>query len=127
MPEKTSKWKSVSLPEEVIDEIKAILDQNPELGYNSVAEFIMDSIRRNPNYMERMEHYNVYGDHVTIYDRVLKNLADIYFQNERPYCDLCEASNCEHIEFALTLPKVINLLTDRGWIIKEGKIIHPPF
>jgi hypothetical protein len=127
MPQRTSKWKSVSLPAEVIDEIKAILKKNPELGYNSVAEFVMDSIRKNPNYLERMEHYNVYGDHVTIYDSYKKNLADIYFHDNGPYCDLCETKNCEHIDFALTLPKVINLLTDRGWVIKEGKIVHPPF
>lgn len=127
MSESTSKWKSVSLPTAVVDEIKSILEEKPELGYNSIAEFVVDSIRKNPDYVERMEHFNVYGDHVTIYDRELKDLVDVYFRGKEPYCDLCESNGCEHVEFALEIPTVVNLLTDRGWVIKEGKVISPPF
>jgi len=78
----------------------------------------------------RFEHFNVYQDHVTIWDKKLKRLVDVYFNGKPPYvwCSLCEESDCEHIKFALSLPKVLNTLKKRGWKIdkEEGKILYVP-
>jgi len=38
-------YKSLSLPEELVNDIKKIIQEYPELGYKSVAEFIKDSVR----------------------------------------------------------------------------------
>jgi hypothetical protein len=39
----------------------------------------------------------------------------------------CSSENCEHIEYALDLPKVQKTLREKGWIIEEGKIIRKPY
>ncbi len=49
MPRKSQRWKTISIPEEVFDEIKEIVKSHP-YGYRSVSSFVLDSIRRNPEY-----------------------------------------------------------------------------
>ena len=39
------KYKGVSLPEEMIKEVMRIIEEHPELGYSSVADFIKDAVR----------------------------------------------------------------------------------
>jgi hypothetical protein len=107
MSQRARKWGSVSLPETVTEEIKYIIKENPDLGYKSVAEFIMDSIRRNPRYLERMEHYKVYESHFMIFDRSMKTLVDVYFQDEGLYCDHCDSTKCDHTEFILSLDDLV--------------------
>lgn len=74
----------------------------------------------------RFEHFNFYEDHVTIWDRKEKRLVDVYFRNRRVYCEFCKEFDCEHISFALSLPKVVKPLRDIGWIIKDGKVVRGP-
>ncbi len=38
-------YKGITLPKEMVDEIKRVIAENPELGYSSVAEFVKDAIR----------------------------------------------------------------------------------
>lgn len=38
-------YKTVKLPEEMVDAIEQLLKEHPEYGYVSVAEFIKDSVR----------------------------------------------------------------------------------
>lgn len=62
----------------------------------------------------RFEHFNVYEDHVTIWDHLKNRLIDINFRGYEPwvFCSLCEEYDCEHIRFALKLPKVVRTLRD---------------
>ena len=46
-------WKSISLPDEMVDKIKNIIDHNPDLGYRSVSQFIIAAIRENPHYTNK--------------------------------------------------------------------------
>jgi len=74
----------------------------------------------------RFNHVNVYEDHATIYDNLRKELIDIYFQND-PYCEKCGKSDCEHVQYVLTLPKVVEPLKEKGWTIINGKVITKPY
>jgi len=76
----------------------------------------------------RFEHFNCYEDHVTLWDRKLERLVNVYFNGKAPYvmCELCGRSDCEHVLFALSLPKVVETLRARGWRIEEGKIKYVP-
>ena len=42
---KRYKYKTVTLPEPLLEEIKAFIEDNPGLGYGSVTEFIKDASR----------------------------------------------------------------------------------
>jgi hypothetical protein len=74
----------------------------------------------------RFTHFNVYEDHATIMDRERNRLVDVYFRNGRAYCELDQTSHCEHIDFALTQPKIVDPLRQRGWKIEEGRIVSGP-
>ena len=39
-------WRSESLRTELIEKIERIIEQRPDLGYTSVADFIADTVRR---------------------------------------------------------------------------------
>ncbi|RLI26996.1 CopG family transcriptional regulator [Candidatus Bathyarchaeota archaeon] len=39
-------WKSISIPVEMVARIQRVIENRPDLGYRSVADFIIDAIRR---------------------------------------------------------------------------------
>jgi len=43
-----------------------------------------------------------------------------------PILSLCEDSDCDHTRFALSIPKVIEALKEKGWKIESGRIIYVP-
>ncbi|MBO8182018.1 MAG: hypothetical protein H0Z28_04395 [Archaeoglobus sp.] len=69
MPPKN--YKGVTLPAEMVEKIKEVIENYPEMGYSSVSEFIKDAIRekiviilctregvkeQEPNMLEILEH-----------------------------------------------------------------------
>jgi hypothetical protein len=52
----------------------------------------------------------------------------VYLSGRKPYiyCSLCEGPECDHTRFALSIPKVIETLKEKGWKIESGKIIYVP-
>jgi len=121
-------WKSISLPEEMVEEIDRVIQQRPELGYKSVGSFVTSAVRRMIEETgPALEHFNVYEDHVTVIDRRRRTLVNVYFRNGNVYCDVCEEKDCEHVQYALSIPKVEQALREKGWAIEEGKVIRGPF
>ena len=48
-------YKGITLPEEMIEEIKKVIEAHPELGYSSVAEFVKEAIRSKLTEIELVE------------------------------------------------------------------------
>jgi len=64
----------------------------------------------------RFEHVNVYHDHVTVRDNLLKKDTDVFLKADGSvYCQLCGLSSCPHIDYALDLPEVKKAIEERGW------------
>jgi hypothetical protein len=131
------KYRGVSLQRELVDKIEEYIKTHPETGYKSLADFITDALREKcielnilvPTAAEPpdLEHFNVFEDHVTVIDRKRRVFADVYFRNNHVYCELCDEENCEHVNYALQLSKVQRLLSEKGWVIEEGKVIRKPY
>ena len=100
-----------------LEQIKSLMEQIKELKILAPA----------PIELPALEHFNVYEDHVTVMDRRRRMFADVYFRNKQVYCALRHEEDCEHVEYALNLPKVERILSRKGWVIREGKIIRKPF
>ncbi len=47
MPEK---WKYVNIPEPMWTAIQKLIDEQPHLGYKSVADFVASAVRTHTNY-----------------------------------------------------------------------------
>ena len=131
------RFRGISLQRELVDRIEEYINNHPERGYKSLADFITEAIRKRceelkilvptPPELPTLEHFNVNQDHVTIIDHRQRMFADVYFRNNNVYCELCKEENCEHVDYALNLPKVQKTLREKGWVIEGGKIIQKPY
>jgi GMP synthase PP-ATPase subunit len=78
-------------------------------GYDTRAEVVKDALRRFLEQLEseqRMEHVNVYEEHVTVRDNVLNRTIIVYLRDGTMTCDLCESNDCLHTRYVQTLPQV---------------------
>lgn len=129
-------YTTVRLPKELIDEIDKILKRGV-MGYKSRAEFIKESIREKLKTMPAeafekpqlpIEHFNISENGVRILDRTIKNgvsngrIIDVYFKPKGIWCEYCQTNNCRHIQFALTVPKIREIVKKKraeGWKLPE--------
>jgi hypothetical protein len=132
----TDQYTTVRLPKELMDEVDQIIKRGVR-GYKSRAELIKEAIRDKlktfPPIPEQppvqalppIEHFNIDEDGVRILDRTLTNgtsrgrIIDVYFKPDEVWCEYCQATNCQHVKFALSIPEVQEILAKKGWKIKE--------
>ena len=72
--------------------------------------------------LPRFEHFNKDPNGVKITDRKLHKIADIYFKPEGIFCELDQSNDCEHIDFALTIPEIQAIIRKRrkeSWKLPE--------
>jgi hypothetical protein len=134
----TDEYTTVRLPKELIDEIDQILKLGLK-GYKSRAELIKEAIRDKlktfPPMPEQapvqalppIEHFNIDENGVRILDRTIANggsngrIIDVYFKQDRVWCEHCQSADCRHVKFALTIPKVQETLRQKGWKLNREK------
>jgi Arc/MetJ-type ribon-helix-helix transcriptional regulator len=127
----TDEYTTVRLPKELMEEIDNILKRGV-MGYKSRAEFIKEAIREKLKTIPReileqlpLEHFNLSENGVRILDRSLANehsrgrIIDVYFKPDKVLCEYCQSNNCKHVEFALSLPEVRKILSEKGWEIRR--------
>jgi len=66
-----------------------------------------------------MEHFNLSENGVKILDRSIPWVVDVYFTPDKVWCDYCKSEKCRHVEFALNLKDVQNILKKKGWKLKD--------
>ena len=116
---------TVSLRKEVIKHIDEFLEsQKTNANINSRAALINAAIQEYlKSHKSIFEHINMMDDNVKIVDFTNNRIATIYFKNPSGvFCDLCDADDCEHIDFALAQEDVQKDLEKHGW--KQQKPSH---
>jgi len=117
----------VRLKGEAAKKFKAI---KKHMGLENDSEVVRSLItwyyQQLPPERPELEHFNVAEDHVTVMDHKRKMYADVYFRGNKVFCQLCSDEDCEHVEYALNIPKLQKLLRKKGWVIEDGKIIQRP-
>lgn len=120
------KYVTLKIPKELADAIDTILGK---MGFRTRAEFTKEAIRKLlTEYKARLpalpiiSHFNLDEDGVKILDRSLatKNspsgrIIDVYFKQNKIWCEYCQSEDCRHIQYALTIPKVKEILRKKGW------------
>ena len=133
------KYRGISLHKELVGAIEAYIKAHPEMGYKSLADFVTDAIREKCEKLgiflpkpelPILEHFNLSEGGVRVLDRALANkssggkVIDIYFRPEGIWCDHCQAQNCRHIDFALTVPSIQKVIVNKrseGWKLPANK------
>jgi DNA-directed RNA polymerase subunit RPC12/RpoP len=71
-----------------------------------------------------MEHFNLDEHGVKILDHSLISqnsprgrIVDVRFKPNKAWCEYCDSEKCRHVEFALLLPMVQEILKKKGWKI----------
>jgi hypothetical protein len=91
----------------------------PSCGYKVDAK----SNRMRDDFLN-LEHFNIDEKGVRILDRSLATehspngrIVDVYFKERKAWCEYDDSSDCKHIEYALSLPIVKEILKKKGWKI----------
>lgn len=124
MPDNDGDYKTIRIPVELENEISGLIGKK---GFRSKAEIVKEALRRMlQEYSEIpvLEHFNLNEDGVRILDRSMNKIVDIFFKPNGIRCDYCEASDCRHIQFALTVPAIKDVVKRKrgeGWRLPEGR------
>lgn len=115
---------TVRIPSGILRAVEEFLETETakKMGYRFKTDIITaavrDFLKEHEYYLEtpRFEHHNTYEDHITIRDRRNGRFIDVYIKPEGvAWCETCDKTTCPHIEYTLSLPKVIKVLEKRGW------------
>ena len=127
---KRSDHVTVKIPKELTDEMDKLIGA---LGFRSRGEIAKEAIRQLLNHykeslaspeLPKLEHFNISEEGIRILDRTLANgvsrgrIIDVYIKPNNAWCEYCEATNCRHVKFALSIPEVQKILHEKGWKIR---------
>jgi hypothetical protein len=128
-----NKYRGLSLHRDLVTSIEEYINAHPEMGYKSLADFATDAIREKCERLgiftpkpalPMLEHFNLNGTGVRVLDRALAGkstsgkIVDIYFRPEGIWCDYCDSDSCRHIDFALSVPAIQEIVVMKrreGW------------
>jgi len=118
---------TVKIPKELVEEMDKLLGRH---GFRSRGEIAKEAIRRfMENYKDILEapvladlNLNEHGVQIAeIQGNKIVGVAQIYFKPpNKVFCEKDESSDCRHVEFALELPEVQEILRKKGWKPKQG-------
>jgi hypothetical protein len=128
MPEKPA-YRGISIKDEFATSVETFVNEHPEFGYRSIAQFLEDSARRRLEDLKaqikilpRFEKINCDAHGCKILDRQMKRVADVHFKPEGIRCGIDLNDTCEHVEFALSLKEVqtiVKKLRAEGWKLPD--------
>ncbi|MCR8488941.1 MAG: ribbon-helix-helix domain-containing protein [Crenarchaeota archaeon] len=122
---------TIKLPKELVEEMDRLIGVK---GFRSRGEIAKEAIRQllnqykeslTPPQLPLLEHFNISENGVRILDRALANgysrgrIVDVYFKPDCIICEYCGTDNCRHVQFALTIPKVREILSRKDWPISK--------
>ena len=132
------KYRGMSFPRELVDKIEEYIKTHPEMGYKSLADFVTEAIREKSRDLKilapessrvslpSIEHFNLSETGVRLLDRTITNgggstgrIIDVYFKPDQVYCEHCDSTDCRHVKFALAIPKVQEILRQKGWKLSK--------
>jgi len=121
-------YRGVTLQRELLNRIEEYIRAHPEMGYKSLADFITDAIRDKCEQLKiltptpeqpQLEHFNISENGVRILDRTITSktsrgrIIDVYFKQKRVWCENCDATNCQHVKFAMNIPEAQKILQEK--------------
>lgn len=109
-------YRTVTLNIEIINQLNRFWELNEEAlsqeGVNSFSDLVGYLINQmeNKKIEKRLEHINVFEDHITIRDNQLKQEINVYVRDKVLWCEYDQSENCIHVGYAWAIPKVVKAL-----------------
>lgn len=122
-----SKHGTVRIPKNLVAAIEEFLktDQAKKMGFLHITDIATEAVREflkeRGQYETKpvLEHFNLNAQGVLILDRSLESpkgrLVQVYFKEQKIFCEIDGQEPCRHKDFALELPEVQEILKKKGW------------
>lgn len=89
------------------------LTSNSVNSLNDVVGYLLDQAE-GQKIQPRLEHINVFEDHISIRDNELKKEINVYVKEIKDrkvlWCEYDQSENCIHVGYAWAIPKVVKAL-----------------
>ena len=118
-------FKSITISETVYEKFHDVYEKNKDKltmkGVNSFAGYITymleDTMQKDKTfakYAPKLELISIEDDRVIIKNNIENRIAEIVYQRDELYCQLCEAKDCHCIGYVWSIPEIYEKLNSKG-------------
>jgi predicted CopG family antitoxin len=114
-------YKTITISEKVYNKFLEFSKKNQVPGVNSLSGYItylleakMAKDKTFAKYAPKLELISIEEDRVIIKNKIKNRIAEIVYQRDELYCQLCEAKDCHCIGYAWSIPEIYEKLNSRG-------------
>ena len=114
-------YKTITISEKVYNKFLEFSKKNQVAGVNSLSGYItylledkMAKDKTFAKYAPKLELISIEEDRVIIKNKIENRIAEIVYQRDQLYCQLCEAKDCHCIGYAWSIPEIYEKLNSKG-------------
>ena len=114
-------YKTITISEKVYNKFLEFSKKNQVAGVNSFSGYVtylleskMAKDKTFAKYAPKLELISIEEDRVIIKNKIENRIAEIVFQRDDLYCQLCEAKDCHCIGYAWSIPEIYEKLNSKG-------------
>ena len=118
-------FKSITISETVYEKFFEVYKKNKDSltmkGVNSFAGYItymledkMQKDKTFAKYAPKLELISIEDDRVIIKNNIENRIAEIVYQRDDLYCQLCETKDCHCIGYVWSIPEIYEKLNSKG-------------
>ena len=114
-------YKTITISEKVYNKFLEFSKKNQVPGVNSLSGYItylleakMAKDKTFAKYAPKLELISIEEDRVIIKNKIENRIAEIVFQRDELYCQLCEAKDCLCIGYAWSIPEIYEKFNSKG-------------
>ena len=114
-------YKTITISEKVYNKFLEFSKKNQVAGVNSFSGYVtylleskMAKDKKFAKFAPKLELISVEEDRVIIKNKIENRIAEIVYQRDELYCQLCEAKDCHCIGYAWSIPEIYEKLNSKG-------------
>ena len=114
-------YKTITISEKVYNKFLEFSKKNQVPGVNSFSGYVtylleskMAKDKTFAKYAPKLELISIEEDRVIIKNKIENRIAEIVYQRDELYCQLCETKDCHCIGYAWSIPEIYEKLNSRG-------------
>ena len=114
-------YKTITISEKVYNKFLEFSKKNQVAGVNSFSGYVtylleskMAKDKTFAKYAPKLELISIEEDRVILKNKIENRIAEIVFQRDDLYCQLCEAKDCHCIGYAWSIPEIYEKLNSTG-------------
>ena len=114
-------YKTITISEKVYNKFLEFSKKNQAAGVNSLSGYVtylledkMAKDKTFAKYAPKLELISIEEDRVIIKNKIENRIAEIVYQRDELYCQLCETKDCHCIGYAWSIPEIYEKLNSKG-------------